>query len=451
MIFNIKIIVQNIRRFLPVLLVFGYLLLAGNGLARESENITMAQAIQMALEGNISLQQFLNVVYSDQINVKQSKANFLPNLGANFSASKNYPKTGNTGESFTGSITSNLNLFNGFYDVAHLKISRMNLASDTADYAWNRQTIVFGTVSQFMQVVLDSEFIRIATDNLQTQQDQLKQIEAFMKAGNRSRADVYQQLADMKQSELQLIQAQRDYAVSRLDLLQILGKPAEAGLQFQTLLVDSLILGFVNKSPEIITSDVIEARMDALSQKYQIQAARYQIQAARSDYWPSLSFSVGSGSGYRSGIPGLDFSDQFIDENPYIGIGLSFSLPLFDRFSTKFSVQQARLQLSTQQLTLQNLQLQIGSQIKQALLDYQTALKQREVAHAQYEYSSEALKISEERFRVGSATYIELSQVRANYYNAAYQKISADYNLLLRYMTIHYYGGTVDAAISIFN
>lgn len=442
---------ENLRRNLFFLMILVFLFSGAKGHTEESRNITMAQAIQIAEEGNISLRQFLNVVYADRINVNQSKANFLPNLGVNLSASRNYPKTGKSSESLSGSVSSNLNLFNGFYDVARLNISQMNLASDTSDYAWNRQTIVFGTVSQFMQVVLDSEFIRIAGDNLQAQQDQLKQIEAFMKAGNRSKADVYQQLADMKQSELQLIQARREYAVSRLDLLQILGKSAEAGLQFETLPVDSLIAGFITKTPEILTADVLEARMDALSQKYQIQAARYQIQAARSDYWPSISLSLGAGSSYRSGIPDLNFSDQFIDQNPYFGIGLSFSLPIFDRFSTRYGVEQARLQLSTQQLNLQNLQLQIGTQIKQALLDYQTALKQREVAHAQYDYAREALQISEERFKVGSATYIELSQVRANYYNAAYQKISADYNVLLKYITVYYYGGTVDSAIGIFD
>ena len=126
-------------------------------------------------------------------------------------------------------------------------------------------------------------------------------------------------------------------------------------------------------------------------------------------------------------------------------------MPLFDRFATCNNVQQAEIQLSTQQLNFRNLDLQISSQVQQSLLDYSTAVKQREVAHAQYEYASEALKISEERFRVGSSTYIELSQVRTNFYNAAYQRVSADYNLLLNYISIHYFSGNIDAAISIFN
>ncbi len=427
------------------------LVLAGSLWAQETPALTLTQAIQLAMEGNISLKKLSNVVYADRIGVKQAEANFLPNLTASVSASSNYPKTGTGGKSVSGSLNSGINLFNGFYDVARLDIAKYGWASDTASYSWNRQSIVYGTVSQFIQVVLDSEFIRIAKDNLKVQQDQLRQIEEFAKVGNRSKVDVYQQQTDLKQSELQLLQAQRNYAVSRYNLLQILGKQADSPLQFKSLPIDTLLAQFSGQSPEISPREALAERLDAVAQEYQVQAAQSQIRAAQSGYWPTISLSASAGSNYSSGFAGLGFSDQFLDENPDLRVGLSFSLPIFDRFATKYGVEQSKIQLANQQLNLLDLNLQIGSQVQQAVLDYNTAVKQRESAHAQYEYAREALKISEERFRVGSSTYIELSQVRANYFNAAYQKASADYNLLLNYVAVHYYGGTIGEAISIFS
>ncbi len=431
-------------------LAFG--LICSNGLhAQEPQVLTLTQAIDLALQENISLQKFSNTVYADRVDVNQAEANFLPNLNASISASKDYPKTGEGGKSLSGSLSSSLNLFNGFYDVSRLNSARLGWAADTSDYSWNRQGIIYGTVSQFVQVVLDSEFIRIARDNLQTQQDQLKQIEEFAKVGNRSKVDVFQQLTDLKQSELQYIQAKRDYQVSRYTLLQTLSKPADALLQFETLPVDTLLASIPEVSPRAATSEIVEKRQDVLAQRLQISAAQTQVKAAQSGYWPSVSLSASAGSNYSSGFSGFGFSDQFFDQNPNLRLGLSFSIPLFDRFSTRYSVQQAKIQLDNQQLNMRDLQLQIGTEVQQALLDYQTAVKQREAAHAQYEYADEALKIAEERFRVGSSTYVELSQVRANFYNAAYQKASADYNMLLRYIAVHYYSGTIDQAISIFS
>ena len=437
------------------MLIFGILILTSielnSAFAQEPRTLTLAQAIQMALQENISLKQFSNVVAADRIDIKQAQYNFLPNLNASLSGSKNYPKNGSSSESVNGSVNSNVNIFNGFYDVARLNASKLGWASDTASYTWNRQSIIYGTVSQFIQVVLDSEFIRIAMDNLSTQQDQLKQIQAFEKVGNLSKVDVYQQMSDLKQVELQLLQAEQNYQVSRYGLLQILGKPANVDIHFQSLPIDKLNSLFSIQPPEVNLADILGTRQDVLSQRYQIQAAKYQIRAAQSGYWPTLSLSAGAGSNYGSSFSDLGFSNQFFDENPYFGLSLSFSMPLFDRFATRNSVQQAQIQLSNQQLDLQNLDLQISSQVQQAVLGYQTAVKQREAAHAQYEYAREALKISEERFRVGSTTYIELSQVRTNFYNAAYQRVSADYNLLLNYIAIHYYSGNIDSATSIFN
>jgi len=430
--------------------------------AQETRTITVNDAIRMALESNISLRQASNQVAISEISVKRSKADFLPNLSAGLSGSKNYPRKGTGSESVSGSLSSGLNLFDGWNNVASLNSARLGLASDTANYSWTRQQIIFETVSQFMQTVLDSEFIRIELNNLETQQEQLKQIEEFQKAGNRSRVDVYQQMADLKQSELQLLQAQRDYQVNRLGLLQTLGQPAESGMHFQSLAVQNLISRISDEPSQPVAEEVMDARDDWLAQQFQIEQSQQQVRAARSGYWPSLSLSAGLGTSYSDRATGLSyadsttasrlsFSDQFFDENPDLHVGLSLSIPLFDRMATKHSVEQAQVQLSSQELNKQNLELEINSQVRQALLDYQTAAKQSEVAHAQLEYTGEALKISEERYRVGATTYIELSLMRDNYSSSAYQAVSADYNLVLKYIALQYYSGNIDTGLAIFN
>ena len=452
----IHVLKRNQLRYLKTLpiLCLGVLLLgrtSGGLYAQETRTIAITEAIRMALKNNIGLRQASNQVVAGEVAVKQSKADFLPNLSAGFSASRNYPRRSGGSESMSGSISSSLNLFDGWNNVARLNSAKLGWASDTADYSWNRQSIIFETVSQFMQTVLDSEFIRIEMDNLEAQQQQLKQIEEFQKAGNRSKVDVYQQLADLKQSELQLLQAQRDYEVNRLNLLRTLGQPVESNIQLRSLAVQNLIARIVHQSPQVTAKEALDHRDDALATQFQILQSQQQVRAARSGYWPSLSLSTGLSSNYSSTTPGLGLSDQLFNENPNMRVGLSLSIPLFDRLTTKYNTEQAQIQLSNQRLNLQDLELQIGSQVQQALLDYQTAVKKSEAAHAQYEYAGEAQKISEERYRVGATTYIELSLTRANHSDAAYQMVSADYNLVLQYIALHYYGGDIDSGLAIFN
>jgi outer membrane protein len=180
-------------------------------------------------------------------------ANFLPDLSASASGSKNFSsnklgsalnssgRPGNQNvESASAGLSSNLNVFNGFGDLANLSGSKLGLRADQADHDFKQQSVVFQTISQFVQAVKNGDFIHIEEENLKAQDQQLQQIEEFYNTGNRSIADVLQQRAAIKQSEMQVLTAKRNYEVSRIDLLQTLGQSSTADLEFAPLKVDSL-------------------------------------------------------------------------------------------------------------------------------------------------------------------------------------------------------------------
>ncbi|MGD9899764.1 MAG: TolC family protein [Calditrichaceae bacterium] len=430
------------------------LILPGFTAADDSgKTLGLNEAIQLALKQNISLRINSNSVSGAGIDVKQSRMEFFPNLSASLSSSKNYPKTGDENESVNASVSSSLNLFNGFYDISRFNKAGLDLAAVEAGYDRSRESVVFETISRFIQVVLNNEFIGIEKNNLGAQMNQLKQIEEFQKVGNRSMADVYQQLADIKQSELNVLNAASEYEVSRNLLSRTLGYQMADDIKFIAPDIDLITQKIISSGPDDDTFliKVNTRRFDLQAQQLNVKSGTEQIRAAKSGYWPSVSLTASAGSNYSGSVPGYSFSDQLFDENPYVRLGISVSVPLFDRFYTKYNVQQAGIQLSTQKMILEDLELEIGNEIRQAMFDYKTALKQKELAQAKKEFASEALKISEERYRVGSSTYVEMSQVRANYVTAAYQKVSADYNLLLKYAAVYYFGGNIEEVITMFN
>ncbi|MGD9489577.1 MAG: TolC family protein [Calditrichaceae bacterium] len=456
--FNIKqgkiIMIHSRKSGFCLWLLFVLFFLPRFSTADDSEKqLRLGEAIQLALEQNISLRISSNSVSGAKIDVNQSRMEFLPNVSASLSSSKDFPKTGNENESVNASVSSGLNLFNGFYDISRLNKAGLDLAAEEAGYNRSRESVVFETISRFVQVVLNNEFIGIEKNNLEAQMIQLKQIEEFRKAGNRSKADVYQQLADIKQNELNVLNAASEYEVSRNLLSRTLGIQLNDDMKFLAPEIDLITQKITSSGPdqETFQMEVNSRRFDLRAQQLNIESGTEQIRAAKSGYWPSVSLTASAGSNYSGSVQGYSFSDQLFDENPYVRLGLSVSVPLFDRFYTKYNVQQANIQLSTQKMMLEDLKLEINNEIRQAMFDYKSALKQKELAQARKEYALEALKISEERYRVGSSTYVEMSQVRASYVTAAYQKVSADYNLLLKYAAVYYYGGNIDEVITLFN
>jgi len=181
-----------------------------------------------------------------------------------------------------------------------------------------------------------------------------------------------------------------------------------------------------------------------------VEAAKKQITASRAGYWPTLSLSAGVGTSYRD--PGsYDFNDQFYNNNMNGSIGLSLSLPIFDRLSTYNSVAQAKIGLRQAQLGAEKLELQTGVEIRQALEDYATAGKAVEVTQAQLRYSEQALKNMEERYKVGVSTLVDLNQVRTSNLQSSYNFNNAKYARLVKGVAVLYYSGGIDKAMPLFD
>ena len=54
----------------------------------------------------------------------------------------------------------------------------------------------------------------------------------------------------------------------------------------------------------------------------------------------------------------------------------------------------------------------------------------------------------EERYNVGAATLVELSQARADYVDAAGQRVEAQYNSVLQRLNVEFYQGNIEQAVA---
>ncbi|MCD6335205.1 MAG: TolC family protein, partial [Candidatus Latescibacteria bacterium] len=418
--------------------------------AREIRSITLGEAIQIALENNLDLKRSSNQVAASELSVQQARADFYPNLNASVSTSEGYSRRvdpisdqteGRGSQSLNVRLSSNVTLFNGFGNVASLEKSELDLAATEKSFSRTRESITFETISQFLQVLQDKELIQSEAENLEAQRGQLRRIEEFYKAGNRSMADVLQQRAMIAQAELRVLSAQRSLNVSKLRLLKTMGLEPTMDVEIAELPAEQLARLTSDLIPcdsERMLEKALTKRADVQARKMQIAAAQKQIRAARAGYWPALSLSADAGTGYSSLNEWGGFSDQLFDSSPNAGIGLALSIPIFDRSRTRHSVAQAEVQLANERLNMESLKQEVAFQIQQAVLDCETAAKQLDVAEAQLTSARRALEVTEARYNVGSATLVELAQFRAQYVEATNDRVKARTNLLLNRVTAEY-------------
>jgi outer membrane protein len=439
--------------------LFWALVAVGAARAADTKTISLKNAIDAALKANVDLRQAATLTESREISVRRSKADFLPDLKLSLGASQSYGKQldtlsngfewGRSSSMANLSVSSGLDLFSGFGRIAALRQSQLQLDSERKSFTWSREQVIYETVQQFVLVVLDGELTKADQQNLEAQNKQLAQIQAFTTAGRSPIVDLYQQQAAVADAESRLLVDQRNSVVDTYKLLQIMGVQPETGYTIVSPDVDEMTNGLVGLVGEDAVKKAFAGRTDLEAQRLQVEAARKQITVSRAGYWPSLSISAAAGTGYQS-TGSYDFGDQFYTNNLNASVGVSLSVPIFDRLTTKSSVDQAKVQLRQAEIGVAKLELQVEVDVRQALEDYATASKAVEVAQAQSTYSEQALKSMEERYRVSASTLVDLTLARATSLQSTYNLINARYSRLLKGVAVLYYAGRIDDVLPLF-
>ncbi len=426
--------------------------------AQQARQITFNDAVRIALDQNYLLRRSANNVDLQAINVSQRRMNFLPNLNFSSNGSQSYGRTFDLTEgnlvnqsinSISGSLSSSVNLFNGFGDVASLRQARLQHDARELDYERQRQTVVFTVMSNYLNLIERRERIRIQEENLAAQQQLLTQIDEFVRVGSRPMSDLFQQQASTAGAEALLLDAQRLYQLAEISLIQALQLDPFGNYEFVAPTVEDAVLVGEQYDVRAMMENAFERRLDLQASQTDIEAAAQGIRIARSNYWPSINFSANTRSSYND-LAQDNFNDQFFDRNRNSSLGISLSVPIFDRFLTRNSVQQARLQYENARLDLENVQQDIALQVRQAYLDYLTDEKRLDVTEKQVRAAEQALEAEQERYNVGASTLVELTQARANFVQASNDRVVATYNFLFRKRLIDYYIGVLDPGRPLF-
>lgn len=428
------------------------LLLPLAAMAQPVQRITFDEALRLALKRNPLVLQAAHQRTRSEIGLASARSNFLPDLNFSVSGSRDYGRNfvfdegrvvDQTTHYLSSSFSASINLFNGFRDIHTVTQAHAQVAASERNEARQRETVLFNVASTFLSLIEAQEQVRIQEENLAAQRALLAQIEAFVQVGSRPVADLYQQQAQVAAAELELINARRNQQLQTANLIQLLQLDPFGTYEFVLPELDTLALSAPSYEVQTLLQAAFERRADLQALEAQLRAADYGVRIAQSTYWPTIALRLSYGSSYTDLAP-LSFDEQFFNRNRRGSIGLSLTFPIFDRFTTRHNIQQARVELENVRLQLQQLRQEIATQVRQAFLDYKAAWQQYQTAQLQLQAARLALEAYQERYNVGSATWVELSQARATFVRAESDLVRARYTLLFRQKLINYYAGTLD-------
>ena len=149
---------------------------------------------------------------------------------------------------------------------------------------------------------------------------------------------------------------------------------------------------------------------------------------------------MGSGYYYVQGRSAKNLGEQASDNlNKYIGFSLS--VPIFNRFSTRNQVRNARLGLNNQLLQLENEKKILYKEIQQAWYNATAAETKHLSSQTALGASSESFLLIKEKYELGQSNNLEFNEAKVNLMKAESDNLQAKYEYLFRVKILNFYKG----------
>ncbi|HEX6982008.1 MAG TPA: TolC family protein [Balneolaceae bacterium] len=432
-----------------ILFFFGVLILPLIVQAQDVQQITLQEAIDIALENNYQLEQARNNLDLAESFVLNEKLDYAPSIsgsiGASSSSGGNFIPGTDTFvsrniKSFNASLRASIPLFQGFANINSLRSAQFDKKSQKENVEWVRESIIFQTASTYLQLLLNKELLEIARENLAASQQQLEQVEVQVKVGARPTVDLYNQQATLANNELEVTNRENALQMSRLQLISIMQVDPRKEYEFATPEISDEEIEIQRYELPTLVNTALENRSDLERERLNIESLEYQLKTIKGSLYPSLSLSASILSRYN--YPNdVSFNDQFFLENVNRSIGLSLSIPIFNGFDRRLNIQAQKINYKNAKLALENTRLQVIQDVNQAYSDYQSILKQIEAAEKALQAAERSYITQKQRYEVGAGTLIELSEANAQYVQAQADYTSARYNYIFQQKILEYFIG----------
>jgi outer membrane protein len=418
--------------------------------------LTYKDAVKIALQKNVNLNQQKNILESRQASRNSAIANLGPNLfvsgyGARNIGQQPNPENGNlenlTVDNFGASLNAQITVFNGFNRINQMQSSIQQFKAQTAFVSRSEQDVISNVTVQYLQVLLDQELLRIAEENYNAQNTLLEQIRESVKLGARPESDLYNQDAQVQNMHLIALRSKVTLGNDKATLAQTL--QLDPSVPLEVALPDAA--NAINLSTDLPLDSLykiaLTQRQDLKQATYQANASKYTFRASAAGYYPVITFGASYGSGYYSSLrPNPifgDFQNQFFEVLPNTNYQVNFTIPIFGRLNNRSQRVANRVSYDNAVLQKENLETTVKIDVRRAYQNYLAAIEAYQAGLAQLQAGELALRTQEEGYQLGVASQVTLAQANQTYVVAAASKAQAEVTLLFQSILMDYALGTL--------
>jgi outer membrane protein TolC len=277
-----------------------------------------------------------------------------------------------------------------------------------------RDLVVLTVGNAYLLVIADQARIESAQAQVDTSKTSLDQAVGNHNAGTAPLLDELRARVDYQTQQQTLIAAQNSFDKDKLALARAIGLPLE---QKFTLIDQAPYAPLDHVDPDTAVKQALDSRSDLKAMQEQVAAAEHARKAATAERLPTVSFSG-------------DYGDIGVNPATSHGTGDAsgeLDVPIFEEAKLRGDAKQAQSQLDQKKAQLSDLEGQVSADVRDSILDIESAQKQVEVARSNVQLATEALSEAQQRYAAGVSDNLAVSQAQQSMAQANQQYVSSLY------------------------
>ncbi len=425
---------------------------------------TLRECVDYALKNNINIKSSELDVKNSEINKSDAFGNFLPtlNLGGNqgwqfgFSIDPITNDRTNQTNRYTGfQLSSNVDIYKGLQNVNQLKRARLSIIAAQYQLTKIQEDVALNVANSYLQILFNKENLKVQKKQLETNLKQSERTKQLVQAGNVPKGDLLDIEATIATDKQRVIVAENTLLISKLSLAQLLQFKDFQIFDVNESDIPSMLSTILNEKPEIVAKRAKETRTELKIAQTNLDLAQKDIDISKGAYMPTISLGLGANSnisynkfatGFNQVTGEISYSNpkpffRQLEDNFGQSINLSVSIPIFNGFRTRNSVQRNYVNLERAKLNYQQQETDIDRNVYTAYTDAKGAKESFEAAEKVLKARELSLEYAKSRYEIGVMNIFDFNQAQTALANAQSEVLRSKYDYIFRIKILEFYFG----------
>lgn len=360
---------KNKTFYLLIILFFLPLVVEGQG----SQDLSLSEAINKALEENHSIIISRNLAEIDENSATIGNAGYLPNLSLNssyseaiedsrleFSNQQGQDVDESRSNQFNASLDLEWVLFDGFGNRYRLQSLERGRDLSAVQSREEIEATMLQVIERYLEVSTQAQLLDVTQEAVDISNERYRRAKENFEAGGGSQVDLLNAEVNLNQDSIRVVETEVNLNRAKRNLQVLLGENPSGDISVdQEFEIDEQL------SLDNLLSEAVSQNARLRSAAIEFEQAKLQLQETRSGRYPQIS----TNASYNYSRQESDAGQFTFQETDGFSAGITFSFSIFDGFRRNISVQndQIRVKNSEEQQRLTE------KEIESALLnEYET-------------------------------------------------------------------------------